>query len=105
VWQRERQRTRDRKHIVGTSMRTHEERESKSERARERESERAKERERESERARERERERGKEREREREGEREREPVVSLLWARKKRERERTHRRSCVDTIPQRMRG
>ena len=54
---RERQRTRDTEHIVGTSMRRHKERESESKRAKERKSERV----------REREREKGRERERERE--------------------------------------
>ena len=70
VREREIQRTRDREHIVGTSMRRHEERESKSKRAREQESKIA--REQESERARERERKAGKEKE----------PVICLLWAR-----------------------
>ena len=73
--EREIQRTIDKEHIVGISMRRHEERESKSKRAREQESERA--RERESERARDRESERARQRKsgraRERESKRARE--------------------------------
>ena len=73
--EREIQRTIDKEHIVGISMRRHEERESKSKRAREQESERA--RERESQRARDRESERARQRKsgraRERESERARE--------------------------------
>jgi len=109
------QRTRDREHIVGTSMQRHKERESKSKRAREQESKRAREREsktareresgrvgqQESERARERESERARERERERN----RENLLSALCGHVgKRAREGTHSWSFVDTIPQRMR-
>ena len=80
----------------------------KTRKAREQEQENKRARERNSESAREpvRERERKRERERERERKRERDNLSSVFCGRiKKRERKRTHRRSCVDTIPQRMKG
>ena len=121
--EREIQRTIDRGHIVGISMRRHEERESKSKRAREQESERA--RERESERAREPEIERARERDSAREHESERASEraskrASERESKRGRERERTCHPPCegtweregekepivgrLDTIPQRMR-
>jgi len=123
--EREIQRTIDREHIVGISMRRHEERESKSKRAREQESERA--RERESERAREPEIERARERDSARVGEQESERASERASKRARereskrgRERERTCHPPCegtweregekepivgrLDTIPQRMR-
>jgi len=95
VWEREWERDRDREHIVGTSMKRHEERESENKRVKERESERA----------REREGERARERERAKEWERERENLSSVICGHvRKRERARTHHRPFVDTTWQRVR-
>jgi len=101
--ERERYREPETEHIVGTSMRRHEERESKSERAREQESERA--RERECERARERESERARARESGRVGEQESDKASERESERAReresergRERERICHPPCVGT-------